>query len=36
MEGAKHGFSNPDADRLSHGEHGGPDIGYNKAADSAP
>lgn len=33
LEGAKHGFSNPDADRLSHGEHGGPDIGYNQAAD---
>ncbi|MDP9784082.1 dienelactone hydrolase family protein [Pseudomonas fluorescens] len=33
LEGAKHGFSNPDADRLSHGEHGGPDIGYNKEAD---
>ncbi|CAN1603532.1 dienelactone hydrolase family protein [Pseudomonas mediterranea] len=33
LKGAKHGFSNPDADRLSHGEHGGPDIGYNKAAD---
>ncbi|WP_085693942.1 MULTISPECIES: dienelactone hydrolase family protein [unclassified Pseudomonas] len=33
LDGAKHGFSNPDADRLSHGEHGGPDIGYNKAAD---
>ncbi|NBF08556.1 dienelactone hydrolase family protein [Pseudomonas sp. Fl4BN1] len=33
LEGAKHGFSNPDADRLSHGEHGGLDIGYNKAAD---
>ncbi|MCE0461782.1 dienelactone hydrolase family protein [Pseudomonas uvaldensis] len=33
LEGAKHGFSNPDADRLSHGGHGGPDIGYNKAAD---
>ena len=30
---AKHGFTNPDADRLSHGEHGGPDMGYNKAAD---
>lgn len=30
---ARHGFSNPDADRLSHGEHGGPDIAYNKAAD---
>ncbi|WP_347901515.1 dienelactone hydrolase family protein [Pseudomonas purpurea] len=35
LEGAKHGFSNPDADRLSHGEHGGPDIGYNKAADDS-
>jgi dienelactone hydrolase len=33
LEGAKHGFTNPDADRLSHGEHGGPDIGYDKAAD---
>lgn len=33
LEGAKHGFSNPDADRLGHGDHGGPDIGYNKAAD---
>ncbi|MGE8486620.1 MAG: dienelactone hydrolase family protein [Pseudomonas sp.] len=33
LEGAKHGFSNPDADRLSHSDHGGPDIGYNKAAD---
>ena len=33
LEGAKHGFTNPDSDRLSHGEHGGPDIGYNKAAD---
>ncbi|PWB32879.1 dienelactone hydrolase [Pseudomonas sp. SDI] len=33
IQGAKHGFSNPDADRLSHGEHGGPDIGYSKAAD---
>ncbi|MFW0754609.1 dienelactone hydrolase family protein [Pseudomonas sp. H11T01] len=33
LAGAKHGFSNPDADRLSHGDHGGPDIGYNKAAD---
>ena len=31
--GAKHGFTNPDADRLSHGDHGGPDIGYNEAAD---
>ena len=31
--GAKHGFTNPDADRLGHGEHGGPDIGYDKAAD---
>ena len=33
LDGAKHGFSNPDADRLGHGDHGGPDIGYNKAAD---
>ncbi|KQQ56830.1 dienelactone hydrolase [Pseudomonas sp. Leaf127] len=33
LEGAKHGFTNPDADRLSHGDHGGPDIGYNKEAD---
>ncbi|MCM2462453.1 dienelactone hydrolase family protein [Pseudomonas sp. CG7] len=33
LEGAKHGFSNPDADRLSHGDHGGPDIAYNKEAD---
>ncbi|WP_028634576.1 dienelactone hydrolase family protein [Pseudomonas parafulva] len=33
LEGAKHGFTNPDADRLSHGGHGGPDIGYNKKAD---
>lgn len=32
---AKHGFTNPDADRLSHGEHGGPDLGYNKAADES-
>ncbi|MGE8176661.1 dienelactone hydrolase family protein [Pseudomonas fluorescens] len=35
LKGAKHGFSNPDADRLSHGDHGGPDIGYNKAADES-
>ena len=35
IPGAKHGFTNPDADRLSHGEHGGPDIGYNKAADES-
>ena len=35
LQGAKHGFTNPDADRLSHGEHGGPDIGYNKAADES-
>jgi len=35
IPGAKHGFSNPDADRLSHGAHGGPDIGYNKAADES-
>jgi len=33
LEGAKHGFSNPEADRLGHGDHGGPDIGYSKAAD---
>nr|WP_314483262.1 dienelactone hydrolase family protein [uncultured Pseudomonas sp.] len=33
LDGAKHGFTNPDADRLSHGGHGGPDIGYDKAAD---
>lgn len=33
LEGAKHGFSNPEADRLSHGDHGGPDIGYSKVAD---
>lgn len=33
LPGAKHGFTNPDADRLGHGEHGGPDIGYDKAAD---
>lgn len=35
LKDAKHGFSNPDADRLSHGDHGGPDIGYNKAADAS-
>ncbi|MFJ1572085.1 dienelactone hydrolase family protein [Pseudomonas sp. NPDC088322] len=35
IAGAKHGFSNPDADRLSHGEHGGPDIGYDQAADKS-
>ncbi|MDF9619695.1 dienelactone hydrolase family protein [Pseudomonas entomophila] len=35
IPGAKHGFSNPDADRLGHGEHGGPDIGYDKAADES-
>ncbi|WP_426140688.1 dienelactone hydrolase family protein [Pseudomonas sp. DWP3-1-2] len=33
LEGAKHGFTNPDADRLGHDGHGGPDIGYNKEAD---
>lgn len=33
LEGAKHGFSNPEADRLSHDDHGGPDIGYSKTAD---
>ncbi|RMR39561.1 hypothetical protein ALP91_200078 [Pseudomonas savastanoi pv. glycinea] len=38
IDGAKHGFTNPDADRLSHGDHGdhgGPDIGYDKAADQS-
>lgn len=35
IPGAKHGFTNPDADRLGHGEHGGPDIGYDKAADQS-
>jgi dienelactone hydrolase len=35
IEGAKHGFTNPDSDRLSHGEHGGPDIGYNESADKS-
>ncbi|UVK84321.1 dienelactone hydrolase family protein [Pseudomonas sichuanensis] len=35
IPGAKHGFTNSDADRLSHGEHGGPDIGYDKAADES-
>lgn len=35
LEGAKHGFTNPQADRLSHGAHGGPDIGYNKSADES-
>lgn len=35
IQGAKHGFTNPDADRLSHGEHGGPDIAYNKSADES-
>jgi dienelactone hydrolase len=35
IPGAKHGFTNPDADRLSHGAHGGPDIGYDKAADES-
>lgn len=33
IDGAKHGFTNPDADKLNHGAHGGLDIGYNKAAD---
>ena len=33
LPGAKHGFSNPEADRFGHGDHGGPDIGYSKAAD---
>ncbi|MNG93223.1 Dienelactone hydrolase family protein [compost metagenome] len=35
IEGAKHGFTNPDSDRMGHGEHGGPDIAYNKAADES-
>lgn len=35
IPGAKHGFTNPDADRLSHGGHGGPDIGYSKSADES-
>ncbi|MHC6224428.1 dienelactone hydrolase family protein [Pseudomonas sp. X10] len=38
IPGAKHGFSNPDADRLGHAGHGsggGPDIAYNKAADES-
>ncbi|SER74747.1 Dienelactone hydrolase [Pseudomonas sp. NFACC02] len=35
IDGAKHGFTNPDADKLSHGDHGGPDIGYNQAADTS-
>ncbi|MDH4652322.1 dienelactone hydrolase family protein [Pseudomonas sp. JS3066] len=33
---AKHSFTNPDADRLSHAGHGsekGPDLGYNEVAD---
>ncbi|MDH4582639.1 dienelactone hydrolase family protein [Pseudomonas sp. BN415] len=33
---AKHSFTNPDADRLSHAGHGsekGPDLGYSKVAD---
>jgi dienelactone hydrolase len=33
LPGARHGFTNPDADRLSHAGHGGPDIGYQKEAD---
>lgn len=34
LPGAKHGFTNPDADRLgAHAGHGGPDIGYQKEAD---
>ncbi|MGB9091620.1 MAG: dienelactone hydrolase family protein [Pseudomonas farsensis] len=35
IPGAKHGFTNPDAARLSHGGHGVPDIGYDKAADES-
>jgi dienelactone hydrolase len=33
---AKHSFTNPDADRLSHAGHGdekGPDLGYSQVAD---
>lgn len=36
LPGAKHGFTNPDADRLGHAghdSHGAPDIAYNKPAD---
>ena len=38
IPGAKHGFSNPDADRLGHAghdSHGGPDIAYNNKADES-
>ncbi|MBF8780758.1 dienelactone hydrolase family protein [Pseudomonas fulva] len=35
IPGARHGFSNPDADRLGHGAHGGPDIAYSKTADES-
>lgn len=35
ISGAKHGFSNPDSDRMGHGEHGGPDIAYDPAADAS-
>ncbi|MGV8917484.1 MAG: dienelactone hydrolase family protein [Pseudomonas sp.] len=34
IDGAKHGFSNPDADRLGKVKDG-PDIGYNKKADES-
>lgn len=34
INGAKHGFSNPDADRLGKGEKA-PDIAYDKAADES-
>jgi dienelactone hydrolase len=34
IDGAKHGFSNPDADRLGKGD-GAPDIAYDKAADQS-
>jgi len=32
IDGAKHGFTNPDADHLGHGDHA-PDVAYDKAAD---
>lgn len=38
IPGARHGFSNPDADRLGHAGHdsrGGPDIAYSKTADES-
>ncbi|WP_449431531.1 dienelactone hydrolase family protein [Pseudomonas putida] len=35
IPGAKHGFTNPDSDRLGHAEHGAPDVAYDKAADES-